>query len=142
MGFYTATATDWLALLFKATAIADIADNDATTPDTVIDCALHTADPGTGGTLATNEVGYTSYARQSIARSGAGFTVTGAVLNPAADITFPVGTGGSGTVTHISFGKTGGGATNGFFSGTATPNVVTGSGYQPVVKSTTTLTLT
>ena len=37
--------TDILALIFNATAIADLAENDATTPATNLSVALHTADP-------------------------------------------------------------------------------------------------
>jgi hypothetical protein len=39
------TSNNWLKLLFNATAIANIADNAATSPITTIAVALHTADP-------------------------------------------------------------------------------------------------
>ena len=35
-----------LALIFNATAIADLAENDTTSPLTQLFVALHTADPG------------------------------------------------------------------------------------------------
>jgi hypothetical protein len=50
--------------------------------------ALHTADPGDGGTQATNEVSYTGYVRPSAARSSAGFTVSGKNVSPAVEVSF------------------------------------------------------
>lgn len=40
--------------------------------------SLHTADPGETGTAVTNETAYTNYARVAVARSSAGWTVSGA----------------------------------------------------------------
>jgi len=48
-------------------SIASIADNAASSPNTNLFVALHTADPGVGGNQTTNEVGYTSYARVAVA---------------------------------------------------------------------------
>ena len=62
MGKSTATSNNLLKLLFNATNWALIADNTATTPLASLYVALHTADPGIGGTQSTNEVTYTSYA--------------------------------------------------------------------------------
>ena len=44
---------DLLKLLFNATAIANVADNAASSPLTNLFVALHTADPGETGTQAT-----------------------------------------------------------------------------------------
>ena len=41
--------SDLLKLLFNGTAIADVADNDATSPLTNLYVSLHTADPGEAG---------------------------------------------------------------------------------------------
>jgi hypothetical protein len=133
-----------LALIFNATAWANYADNAAGTPQTNIAVALHTADPGTGGTQSTSEVAYTSYARASVARTTGGWTVSGtgpASCSPVSNITFPAGTGGSGTVTNFSTGKTGGGATAILWSGTVTPSIAVGSGVTPVLTNATTITL-
>jgi hypothetical protein len=51
------TETAILALIFNATAWANYADNAASSPQTNIACALHTADPGTSGTQSTSESG-------------------------------------------------------------------------------------
>jgi hypothetical protein len=138
------TETAILALIFNATAWANFADNASSAPQTNTSVGLHTADPGTGGTMATSEVAYTSYARATVARTTGGWTVSGtgpASCSPVANITFPAGTGGSGTVTNFSTGKTGGGAAAILWSGTVTPNIATGSAVTPVLTTATTLTL-
>jgi hypothetical protein len=71
---------DLLLLIFNNTDIADIGDagglqNSATAGSLYI--ALHTADPGEAGNATTSESAYGSYARQAVARSGAGWTVSG-----------------------------------------------------------------
>lgn len=135
--------SDLLKLLFNATAISNIADNTATSPLTNLAVALHTADPGETGTQTTNEATYTSYARVSVARTTGGWTVSGTAptsVSPVATISFPAGTGGSGTVTHFSIGATGGGATKIFYSGTVTPNIVTGNGITPQLTTATAIT--
>lgn len=129
-----------LLLVFNATAWANYADDAASSPETNIHCALHTADPGEAGTMSTNEAAYTSYARVNKARSGAGWTVTGNSVSPASSIDFPAGTGGSETLTHFSTGKTGGGAAAILVSGTLTPNVAAGTGVTPKLGTSTTIT--
>jgi hypothetical protein len=138
------TETAILALIYNATAWANYADNAASSPQTNIAVALHTADPGTSGTMSTSEAAYTSYARASVARSAGGWTITGtgpASLSPVSNITFAAGTGGSGTATNFSTGKTGAGATAILWSGTVTPNIAMGSGVTPVLTTATTITL-
>ena len=131
-----------LNLVFRAVAWANYADNAATSPQTNTDVALATADPGDGGTMSTSEATYTSYARAQVARTTGGWgAASSGSISPAAAITFPAGTGGSGTVTHASFGKTGGGAAAILWSGTVTPNIVTGNGIQPELTTASTVTL-
>lgn len=141
MSFSDAAETAIMALIYNATAWANIADNAASSPNTNIAVALHTADPGESGNMSSSEAAYTSYARQNVARTSAGWTVTGNSVSPAANIDFPAGTGGSGTITHFSTGKTGGGAAAIHLSGTCTPNVVSGNGVTPRLTTATTLTL-
>jgi hypothetical protein len=133
--------TDLLALIFEATAIANMADNAASSPHATIAVSLHTSDPGEAGTLQTNEATYTNYGRASVTRGGAGFTTASGSTSPDANIDFAAGTGGSGTVTHCAFGAPGGGAAKLFFSGTVTPNIVTGNGVTPRLTTATTITL-
>jgi hypothetical protein len=132
---------DLMKLIFNATTIANIAINATASPITAISVALHTASPGDTGTMSTNEIGYTSYARVDVTRDNTGWTVTNNSVSPAANIDFPAGTGGSGTATHFSVGKTGGGAAKIFWYGTVTPNIVTGSGIIPRLTTATTITI-
>lgn len=136
------TETAILSLVFNATAWANYADNAASSPQTTIAVALHTADPGDPGTMATSEIAYTSYLRLvGPARSSGGWTVTGNSVSPVANIDFAAGTGGSGTATYFSTGKTGGGAAAILWSGTITPNVICGSGVTPRLTTASTITL-
>lgn len=143
-GFSDTTENAILALIFNATAWANYADNAATSPQTQVACALHTADPGDAGTMSTSEIGYTSYARVNVNRNSGGWTVSGSnptSVSPVANISFPAGTGGAGTATNFSTGKTGGGATAILMAGTVTPNIVTGNGVTPQLSTASTLTL-
>ncbi len=127
-----------LLLLFNATAIADLAENDTTSPATTLTVSLHTADPGEGGTMTTSEATYTSYARVTVNRNSGGWTVTGNSVSPTADISFPQATGGSNTITHFGVGT--GVSNNLMYSGTVTPNIVVSNGVQPVLSSASTIT--
>jgi hypothetical protein len=135
------TENNILKLIFNATAWANFADNAATTPQTNTHVGLHTADPGEAGDMSTTEIAYTSYARVNVARTTGGWTVTANSVSPVANIDFPAGTGGSGTATHFSTGKTGGGAADILWSGTVTPNIVTGNGVTPRLTTASTITL-
>lgn len=138
------TETAIMALIFNATAWANYADNAASVPQTNISMSLNTADPGVSGNQGTSEIAYTSYARVSVLRTSGGWTVSGtgpASVSPVATISFPAGTGGSGTASFFTSGKTGGGASAILFSGTVTPNIVTGSGVTPQLSTASTQTL-
>lgn len=135
------TETAIMALIFNATTWANYAQNAATSPETNIVNALHTADPLDAGTQATSEIAYTSYARVNVARTSGGWTVSGGQVTPVANIDFPAGTGGSGTATHWSTGKSGGGSSAILFSGTITPNIVCGNGVTPRLTTASTITL-
>lgn len=143
MGKATATSNSFLNLVYRAVAWANIADNAATSPLTNTFAALHTADPGAAGTQTTSEAAYTSYARVSVARTtgGWGAAASGAV-SPAAAITFPAGTGGTGTGTHFSTGVATSGSTAILHSGTVTPNITFGNGVTPSLTTATTITET
>jgi hypothetical protein len=129
-----------LALIFNATAITNLAQNGVS-PLTVLYVALHTADPSTtagSGTLGTqnaSEIAYTSYARVSVNRTtgAGGFTVTTNSVSPASTISFPLGTGGSGTASFWSVGAASSGATEIYYSGAVSPTIATGSGVTPIL---------
>ena len=116
----TASAGDYLKLVYNATAIALVADNAATTPLTIIAVAAHTADPGTAGDQTTNEAAYTGYARGTPARSTGGWTVNltpPVSVSPVANVSFGACTAGSSTITHWSSGKVASGASPIFHRG-------------------------
>ncbi len=131
---------DWLKLVFNATAIANIADNAASSPLTNLFVAAHTADPGEAGDQTTSECTYTSYARVSVARSGAGWTVTANSVSPASAISFPACTGGTNTITHFSVGVATSGASKILYSGTVTPNISVSTGVTPQLTTASTVT--
>jgi hypothetical protein len=137
-----AFANSLLLLLFNATLFANVATNATSGPITSIFAALHTADPGTSGDQTTNEIAYTSYARVGVVRTSSGWTVTTNSVSPVAAITFPAGTGGSGTATHFSLGTLTSGAGVRLYSGIVTPNIVCGSGVTPSLSTATTVTET
>jgi hypothetical protein len=141
MSISNATESNVLKLIYNATAWANYADNAASSPQTNVHNALHTADPGDAGTMSTSEIGYTSYARVNVARTTGGWSESSGTITPVANIDFPAGSGGSGTATHWSTGKTGGGATDILLSGTVTPNIVTGNGVTPRLTTASTITL-
>lgn len=131
---------DFLKLIFNGTAIANIADNTATSPLTNVFVAAHTADPGEAGTQVTSEATYTGYARATVARTTGGWAVTGNVVNPVAIIAWPACTAGTNTLTHFSVGVAVSGASKILFSGTITPNISVSAGVTPELSTATAIT--
>lgn len=131
---------DLLKLIFNATAIANVADNAASSPLTNLFVALHTADPGEAGTQSTSETTYTSYARVSVARTSGGWTVTANSVSPASTISFPACTGGTATITHFSVGVASSGASKILYKGTVSPNISVSSGVTPQLTTATAIT--
>ncbi len=131
---------DLLKLIFNATAIANLADNAATSPLTNLYVSLHTADPGEAGNQTTNETTYTSYARVAVARTSGGWTVTTNSVSPVANIDFPTCTGGTATITHFGVGTASSGAGVLYYKGTVTPNISVSSGVTPRLTTASTIT--
>ena len=105
--------TSLLGLIFNNTDIANIGDagglqNSATAGSLYV--TLHTADPGEAGDQTTNEATYTDYDRVAVARSGAGWTVSGNSATNAAQITFPQCGASGNTITHVGIGTSSAGA--------------------------------
>lgn len=133
-----------LLLVFNNTDIALIGDaaglqNSAAAGSLYV--SLHTADPAEAGAQNTSEISYTGYARVAVARSGAGWTVTGNSVSPAAAITFGAMTAGAGgTVTHFGVGTDVSGAGKLLYKGTVTPNIVVSNGVTPQLTTATAIT--
>jgi len=105
--FTNGTESALLQLIFNATNWANIADNTVTSPLANLFVSLHNADPGEAGSQTTNETAYTNYARQSVARTSGGWTISGTdptqVVN-AGTITFPQCGVTGDTITHWGIG--------------------------------------
>jgi hypothetical protein len=121
MSFSNTAETAINNYIFVGTAVSWSANTD-------LYIALHTADPGEGGTATTSETSYTSYARVAVPRAS-GFTVSGATAQNAALVQFPISTGGSSTVTYVSIVTTSSGAGTIIASGAlnASQTIVTGN---------------
>ena len=126
-----------LLLIFNNTNIANVGDatglRGSSTAGSLY-VALHTSDPGEAGDQTTNEATYGSYARVAVARSGAGWTVSGTaptqVANAAA-VTFPQATSGTNTITHFSIGVASSGASVIIDSGALSASLAVSSGITP-----------
>src|SRR3546814_3454931 len=98
---------DLQKLIWNATAIANIADNAATSPLTNLYVSLHTADPGEAGDQTTSEATYTSYVLVAVARTTAGWPVAASpssTVSNAAATNFPAPTRGWNTITSFAVG--------------------------------------
>jgi len=126
--------TAFLQLIFENSNIANLGDATGVRGSSTAGSlyfSLHTSDPGEAGDQTTNEVAYTSYARVAVARSSSGWTVSGNAVALDADVTFPAGTGGSGTATHWGLGTASSGAGVLLYKGSISPSIVCGSGVTP-----------
>jgi hypothetical protein len=137
MSASNAFENDIALLLFNNTNIANAGDatgiRGSTTAGSIY-VALHTADPGEAGTQATSEATYTGYARVAVARSGAGWTVSGTAPTQAANaaaVTFGPCTAGTNTITYFSVGLETSGATRLLASGALTASLAVSSGITP-----------
>jgi hypothetical protein len=144
MSLTNAAETAILSLLFENANWANIGDATGLRGSTTAGSwhvSLHTADPGEAGNQTTSEISYTGYARVAVARSTAGWTVTGASVVPDAAITFGAMSGGAGgTVTHFGIGTDLSGTGNLIFKGTVTPNIVVTTGVTPQLTTATSVT--
>ena len=134
---------DYLKLIFNNTTMSLVGDATGIVGSTSAGSlyfSLHTSDPGEAGDQTTNEIAYTSYARVAVARSGAGFTVSTNTVSLVGNVTFPAGTGGSGTATHWGLGASSSGAGKLLYKGAISPNIVCGNGVTPQLTAGTVVT--
>jgi hypothetical protein len=131
---------DILKLILNGTSIPNIADNTATAPLTSLYLSLHTADPGAGGGQNTNEAVYGGYARQPVARTAAGFTVSGTSATLTAAVVFPTATSGSETETYAAVGTASTGTGKILYRGPITPSLSVSTGVAPQLTTGTTIT--
>jgi hypothetical protein len=134
MSATNAFETALLNLIFLNTDLANVGDaagiqNSAAAGSFYI--SLHTADPGEAGSQTTSEANYGAYARVAVARSGAGWSVSGNTASNAAAIDFPAAISGSNTITHFGIGSDSSGAGNLFFSGALSDPLGVSTGITP-----------
>lgn len=121
-----------LDLIFTNVTLASIGDSTGISGSSAtgtLSIALHTASPGDAGNQSTNEATYTSYARETVARTTTAWTVTADTVDNVSAITFTTATGGSNTITDFSIG--GGFSNNMFFYGSLTAPLAVSSGITP-----------
>lgn len=128
----TTFCNDLLALIFNATAIADLAENDSSAPATNLYLSLHTASPGVGGSQLTNECAYTNYARIAVARTTGGWAVpaSGATSNAALAQFAQCGASGA-TLTHVAIGTASSGAGKVLYAGALNDSLAVANLIQP-----------
>lgn len=126
--------TALLNLVFNNTDAANIGDatglRGSSTAGSLY-VSLHTGDPSEAGSQTTNECAYTSYARVAVARSGAGWTVSGNAVTNAALVQFPQCTGSSETATYFGIGTASSGAGVLLYKGALSASLAISSGIQP-----------
>lgn len=128
----TTTCNNILALIFNATAWANVADNAASGPLTNLYLSLHTADPGVGGSQLTNETSYTNYVRIAVARTTGGWAVPsgGATSNAALAQFAQCGASGA-TITHVAIGTAASGAGLVLYAGALNASLAVSNLIQP-----------
>ncbi len=79
----TAASNNILNLMYRAVAWANVADNAASSPITVVQLAFATASYTISSTLATAEATYTNYVRPTVPRTTGGWDAAsgGAIAN-------------------------------------------------------------
>jgi hypothetical protein len=121
-------------LIFNNTNAANIGDatglRGSSTAGTFY-VSLHTADPGEAGSQTSNETSYTNYARVAVARSSAGWTVSGSNVSNTATVSFPTGGASGATITHFGIGTDSSGSGNLLFSGALTASLSVSNGVTP-----------
>lgn len=128
----TDTCNKVLALIFNATAWADIAENDSSSPLANLYLSLHTADPGVGNNQTTNETAYTNYVRIAVARTTGGWDApaAGATANAALAQFAQCGVTGA-TLTHVAIGTAASGAGTVLYAGALSSSLAVANGIQP-----------
>lgn len=122
---------DFLKLTFNGTAIANIADNAASSPLTNLYIALHTADPTSSGNQTSSEATYTNYARVAVARTSGGWTVSSNSVSNTALIQFAQCGVTGNTITYVSIGTDPSGTGKILYVGALTASLAVSSGIIP-----------
>jgi hypothetical protein len=124
---------DVVKLVFQGVPIANIADQAASSPLTVLWVSLHSADPGEAGNQSTSELSYTGYGRVPVNRStSGGWSVSGSTASNTVAVTFGLNTATAQTASHAGIGTTSGGTGKLLYSGQLTASLNITVGVTPV----------
>ena len=107
MSMSNAFETELLDLIFNNAAVANIGDAGGLQPSVTagsLYVSLHTSNPDETGNQGTGETVYTNYVRVGVARSGAGWTISGNTASNAAIIEFAQCGATGATITHVGIG--------------------------------------
>src|SRR4029077_11711644 len=104
---------------------------NAASPLTVLYVSLHTADPTASGSQNSNEVGYSNYARVSVARTTGGWTLTGETITNAATVSFPACGATGATAAYFGIGTAASGAGTLLYAGPLTSSLSISNGITP-----------
>jgi hypothetical protein len=128
----TATCNSILALIFNATAFADIAENDTSAPLANLYVSLHKTDPGVGGSQLTGEADYGAYARKAVARTTGGWTTpaSGSTDNVAI-LQFDECNGSTNDIDYVAIGTAESGAGRVLYAGQLSSTRTISTGIQP-----------
>lgn len=127
----TIFSNDIMLLIFNAVALANIADNAASSPATNLFLSLHTATPGIGGSQLTNEAAYTNYVRVPITRNAGGWTVANGSAANVALAQFPQCGASGATITHVAIGTSLVGAGKVLYAGALSASLAVANLIQP-----------
>lgn len=125
---------DLLLLIFNNVDVALIGDaaglqNSAAAGSLYV--SGHTASMGEAAAQNTTEAGYTGYARAAVARSGAGWTVTGNAVENAAAVSLGACSAGSATLTDFAVGAESSGAGKVCYKGPLGASLAVSAGITP-----------
>src|SRR6266487_2472301 len=96
--------------------------------------SLHTADPGETGNQGTSETAYTNYLRVAVARSSAGWTISGTAPTQSANaaaVNFAQCGATGATITHFAVGTDSSGTGKLLYSGALTASLAVSNGVTP-----------
>jgi len=123
-----------LGLIFQNNNYANVGDATGLRGSStagVFYVSIHPSNPNESGNQTTTEAAYTSYARQSVARTSSGWAVASGVADNVAAINFPQATGGSETENYFGIGSASSGAGNLFLYGQLNVGLAVSNGITP-----------
>jgi hypothetical protein len=138
MSFSNTFETALLGLIFTNAAIANLGDVTGPTGSIAagsLFISLHSADPGEAGNQSTSELAYTGYTRIPVARTAAGWTISGGTVTNTAQIQFPQCTGSLGNASHFAIGCAATGAGTVVLKGALSSTLAISTGITPLFAS-------